>query len=116
MGDEAAPAPIEPTELFRSLVTADRLAYLRDVQQDVLLAWHARRGERDTIVKMSTGAGKTIVGLLMLQSSLNEGVSPALYLCPTIQLVEQVVSDAVDLGVSAVSVTGSTPLPVEFDN
>jgi replicative superfamily II helicase len=116
MGDEETAAPIEPTELFRSLVTADRLGYLRDVQQDVLRAWYARRSERDTIVKMSTGAGKTIAGLLMLQSSLNEGVSPALYLCPTIQLVDQVVSDAKDLGVSAVSVTGAGSLPVEFDN
>jgi replicative superfamily II helicase len=65
---------------------------------------------------MNTGAGKTIVGLLMLQSSLNEGIGPALYLCPTVQLVNQVVADAKDLGVSAVSVTGTGQLPVEFDN
>jgi replicative superfamily II helicase len=116
MGDEEAAAPIEPTELFRSLVTVDRLEYLRDVQQDVLRAWYGQRTERDTIVKMNTGAGKTIVGLLMLQSSLNEGIAPALYLCPTIQLVNQVASDARDLGIPAVTLAGPGQLPVEFDN
>lgn len=116
MRDDAGQAPIDPTELFRSLVSADRFPYLRDVQQDVLRAWFGRRNQRDTVVKMSTGAGKTVVGMLMLQSSLNEGIAPALYLSPTVQLVEQVVGDATDLGVSVVSVTGSGDLPVEFDN
>lgn len=114
--EDSRPAPIEPGGLFRSLVSADRFSYLRDVQQDVLRDWYDRRSSRDTIIKMSTGAGKTVVGLLMLQSGLNEGVAPALYLCPTVQLVEQVVQDAADLGVAFRSITGRGEVPVEFDN
>ena len=116
MGSDAGPAPIDPAKLFRSLVSADRFPYLRDVQQDVLSAWFPQRTQRDTIVKMSTGAGKTVVGLLMLQSSLNEGIAPALYVCPTVQLVQQITSEASALGVSVISVTGGGNLPVEFDN
>ena len=116
MREDSRPAPTEPGELFRSLVSADRFPYLRDVQQDVLRVWYDRRSSPDTIIKMSTGAGKTVVGLLMLQSGLNEGVAPALYLCPTVQLVEQVVQDAADLGVPVVSITGRGEVPVEFDN
>ena len=115
ISDSPGAMPTEPGELFRSLLATSRLPYLRDVQQDVLRAWYEKRS-RDTIVKMSTGAGKTIVGLLMLQSSLNEGLGPALYVCPTRQLVEQVERDARDLGVGVVSLVGAGQLPVEFDN
>lgn len=117
MREESAPAPTEPGELFRSLVAADRFPYLRDVQQDVLREWYEGRNRKDTVAMMSTGAGKTIVRLLkMLQSSLNEGIGPALYLCPTVQSVEQVEQDAIDLGVAVVSKSGRGELPVEFDN
>ncbi len=63
--------------------------------------WFAHRSQTDTIVKMNKGAGKTLVGLLMLQSSLNEDVGPALYLCPTKQLVEQVVQQAAAYGIDS---------------
>lgn len=118
IGESQTGLPTEPGELFRSLLSSARLPYLRDVQQDLLRDWYSNKSpdQRDTIVKMSTGAGKTIVGLLMLQSSLNEGFGPALYVCPTRQLVEQVQQDADDLGVNAVSLVGKGPLPVEFDN
>lgn len=87
---DESPAPINPAEIFHSLPRADtKFDYLRDVQSDVLKVWHGRRDERDIIMKMNTGSGKTLVGLLMLQSLLNEEIGPALYLCPTKQLVEQ---------------------------
>src|SRR5256885_12604452 len=91
LSDDSSPAPINPSDIFHSLPRADtKYDYLRDVQGEVLKAWHARRNETDVVVKMNTGSGKTLVGLLMLQSLLNEGIGPALYLCPTKQLVEQV--------------------------
>ena len=49
---------------------------------------------------MNTGTGKTAVGLLALQSSINDGQKPALYVTPDKFLSEQVVSQAEDLGVS----------------
>ena len=36
---------------------------------------------------MNTGGGKTVVGLLMLKSCLNEGVGPAVYVTPDNYLV-----------------------------
>ncbi len=43
---------------------------------------------------MNTGSGKTTVGLLMLQSCLNEGVGPAVYVVPDNYLVNQVCDEA----------------------
>src|SRR5438874_13102554 len=84
--EDATPAPLNPADIFHSLPRADtKYDYLRDVQGEVLKAWHARRKERDIIMKMNTGSGKTLVGLLMLQSLLHEEIGPVLYLCPTKQ-------------------------------
>jgi hypothetical protein len=45
---------------------------------------------------------KTLVGLLLLQSSLNEGIRPAIYIAPDKQLVDQVLAEAKALGIDAV--------------
>ncbi|HET9867985.1 MAG TPA: DEAD/DEAH box helicase [Nitrospira sp.] len=117
LDDDASPALVNPVEIFRSLPRADtKYDYLRDVQGEVLKAWHARRAERDTVVKMNTGSGKTLVGLLMLQSLLNEGIGPALYLCPTRQLVDQVHDNAVEVGIPVVRDGATSDLPNEFLN
>jgi hypothetical protein len=50
---------------------------------------------------MNTGGGKTVVGLLCLQSSLNEGVKPAVYITPDPFLVFQVIEEAQALGIAA---------------
>ena len=57
------------------------------------------RDQRDVSIKMNTGTGKTAVGLLALRSSLNEGVSPALYVAPDRFLVRQVADQARNLGI-----------------
>lgn len=72
--------------------------------------------ERDIVVKMNTGSGKTLVGLLMLQSLLNEGTGPVVYLCPTKQLVEQAYKTAAELEIPAVTDGEGTELPHEFLN
>jgi len=83
LNEDASPAPLNPAEIFHSLPrSGTKFDYLRDVQGKVLEAWYARRTERDIVVKMNTGSGKTLVGLLMLQSLLNEQTGPVLYLCP----------------------------------
>jgi hypothetical protein len=117
LNDDDSPAPINPADVFHSLPRADtKFDYLRDVQGEVLKAWHARRAERDIVVKMNTGSGKTLVGLLMLQSLLNDEVGPAMYLCPTKQLVEQVYQTAREVGVPVVIDGAGTALPHEFLN
>ncbi|UGV24678.1 hypothetical protein E0H22_02645 [Rhodopseudomonas boonkerdii] len=71
-----------------------------DEQGDVLDNWFAKRDRADNTLKMNTGSGKTVVGLLCLQSSLNEGVAPAVYVAPDNYLVKQVVAEAAALGIS----------------
>jgi len=90
---------LAPREIFSLLpAKAVRYQYLRDVQGDVLTSWFDRRTERDLVLKLNTGSGKTVAGLLILRSSLNEGVSPAVYVSPTSYLADQVRLEAADLG------------------
>ena len=88
-----------PRELFSALGSrAPGFGYLRDVQGQVLDKWFDRRSDRDISVKMNTGTGKTLVGLLALQSSINELEQPALYVAPDNFLVSQVIEQAKSLG------------------
>ena len=48
---------------------------------------------------MHTGDGKTLVGLLMLYSKMNNNQGPALYVCPNRQLVSQVKKEAERFGI-----------------
>lgn len=108
---------IEPDRIFSSLVKSSEYEYLRDVQTEVLNEWFKRRNEKDIVLKMNTGAGKTFVGLLMLQSSLNEGKGPAIYVCPDLQLVEQVMNKSKEYGIKCVTFTGKgNQFPIEFLN
>jgi len=97
----AAGSPVEPRELYEQLASkAPGYGYLRDVQAQVLTQWHEdKRAERDIVIKVNTGGGKTIDGLIILQSYLNGGVSPALYVAPSLYLVAQVVEEAGKLGI-----------------
>ncbi len=96
-------APTEPRELWASLDRRPGYGYMRDVQAQVLTAWHARRNDRDLVVKVNTGGGKTIDGLLILQSYINAGDGPGLYVAPNKYLVEQVVREAENLGIATVT-------------
>jgi replicative superfamily II helicase len=112
-GDKTAAKIIDPVKLYESLDRASDKGPLRPVQETVLSEWHTkRREERDMILKLHTGQGKTLVGLLMLQSKLNEGVGPALYLCPNYFLVDQTVEQAQAFGIHCV--TAEDELPEEF--
>jgi replicative superfamily II helicase len=71
------------------------------VQREVFDGWFPRRAERDLVIRMNTGNGKTLVGLMLLKSALNEHSGPAAYLTPDpVYLVDQVESAARDLGLS----------------
>lgn len=93
----------KPTVLFDALPDkAAGYGYLRSVQDAVLNAWYPRREESDLVIKTNTGGGKTIVGLLMLQSSLHEGAGPALYIAPDNHLAARVRQEARALGLESV--------------
>lgn len=99
LANDGDDAPVEPRELHSQLTKAPGYGYLRDVQGQVLSKWHDRRDERDVVVKVNTGGGKTIDGLIILQSYLNAGVGPALYVAPSDYLVNQVIAEAQKLGI-----------------
>jgi replicative superfamily II helicase len=110
------PAPADPLEIFRRLPKPQGINDLYTSQAEVLEAWFKRRGERDTVVKLHTGGGKTLVGLLMAQSTLNELKEPVLYLAPTTQLVNQTLDKARSLGINAVPYVRGQPLADDFLN
>ena len=77
------PRVIDPLEIFRRLPKASGINDLYTSQAEVLQSWFERRSERDTVLKLHTGGGKTLVGLLAAQSTLNELSEPVLHLTPT---------------------------------
>ena len=90
-----------PRDLFSALPHKDaKYQYPRDVQGHVWQKWHEKRNDKNIILKMNTGSGKTVVGLLILKSSLNEKKAPAIYVVPDNFLVEQVINEANSLGVA----------------
>lgn len=109
-------APVDPLEIFRRVPKPQGINDLYTSQAEVLEAWFKRRNERDTVVKLHTGGGKTLVGLLMAQSTLNELKEPVLYLAPTTQLVNQTMEKARSLGMTAVPYVVGQPLADDFVN
>lgn len=107
---------IDPIDIFRRLPKPPGINDLYTSQADVLKAWFTRRAERDVVVKLHTGGGKTLVGLLMAQSSLNQSGEPVLYLVPTTQLVNQTLEKAKLYGINAVPYVPMSPLNDEFLN
>ena len=100
LGINSIQKQINPRDIFMALTGKDnKYQYPRDVQGEVWKQWFNVRQNKDTIIKMNTGSGKTLVALLILQSCLNEGVGPALYVVPDKFLVEQVKTQADALGI-----------------
>ncbi len=94
---KSKPKPIHPREVFNSLPKPPGINDLYASQAEVLDAWFGRRSDRDIVIKLHTGGGKTLVALLMAQSLMNELGGPVIYLTPTNQLVDQVIAKSKDL-------------------
>lgn len=103
----------DPVKLYDSLDRASDKGPLRPAQEAILRLWNeSRRQERDVIIKLHTGQGKTLIGLLMLQSLLNENGGPVVYLCPNNYLIKQTCLQAKQFGVPYCIATPD--LPHEF--
>ncbi len=107
--------PKNPREIFHSLPKPVGINDLYASQAEVLDNWHGRRDDKDVVVKLHTGGGKTLVALLMAQSIMNETGLPVLYLAPTNQLVGQVIAKSREYGIPAVPYVKKQPLPTEFE-
>jgi hypothetical protein len=97
--------------LFHSLDVKGSHTELRKSQSEALTEITQRHKENDLVLKISTGAGKTTVGLLFLYAHLKLTQRPVVFLCPTIQLVEQTLTEAARLGIPASSYSRGEPRP-----
>lgn len=100
---------VDPIKLFGSLQMSDEgVNDLWMGQGDALREWHGNRSCDDIAVVLNTGAGKTLVGLLMAQSLVNETAEPVVYVCASIQLVQQTAAKAASYGLPVTTYFGST--------
>lgn len=108
--DDSGEKAVNPRDIFQTLDKHEDFDFLRNVQTDVLDAWFSRRTSKDTVIKLNVGSGKTTVGLLALQSCINEEVYPAVFVCPDKMLVSQVVREAERLGIAVTTDPKSSDL------
>lgn len=109
--------PVDPVELFKTLNKEGKYGYLRDYQSSFLEEWFEKRDNKDTVGILSTGSGKTLIGLLTLYSKMIENSEPSLYLCPNNQLVAQVVEQAKLFNIPVIVFDESSgDIPLDFLN
>ncbi len=110
-------APIDPLQIFQRLPKPEHINDLWDSQSEALRLWNERRTENDIVIKLNTGGGKTLVGLLIAQALVNELAKPVLYLCPNNQLVSQTITKAEEIGIPVIAYErGPGEFPSEFLN
>ena len=113
LGKRMAEKPTDPVQIFDTLDRASDKGPLREVQREILNKWYkVYRSKKDVILKLHTGQGKTLIGLLILQSKLNEKKAPVLYLCPNNFLVKQTCLQASQFGIDYC--TAENDLPDKF--
>jgi hypothetical protein len=69
-------------------------------QREALQGWVANRTKRDILVSLNTGSGKTMLGVLIAQSMANEPGGKCIYVCSTIDLVNQTEHEAKKLALA----------------
>lgn len=95
-----------PEALFRDLRNRS-VEGLLSQQADMLRKYMEHVAESDVAMQMPTGSGKTLVGLLIAEWRRRSRGERTVYLCPTRQLVNQVVEQARSkYGIHAVAFTG----------
>ena len=105
----------EPNALYSTLDRKSVAGPLRPAQKYILNEWYNKHhDDRDLIIKLHTGEGKTLIGLLLLQSMINSQSGPCLYICPNIYLVSQVCSEAEKFGIPYCIIDKKNNIPNEF--
>ncbi|MBB3474024.1 DEAD/DEAH box helicase family protein [Sphingomonas sp. BK345] len=109
---QATKAQTDPYKIFASLPRLQGAPNdLWSGQSDALSSWHRQRDKTDVLLSLNTGAGKTLVGVLIAKSLCNEGLENVLYVCPTNDLVLQTAAQA-----RAVGIDVTTRIKSKFDN
>lgn len=92
-------APLDPFEIFAKTPNLkDAPNDLWKGQAEALRRWHENRTREDNVILLNTGAGKSIVGILIAQSLVNESTGPVVFVCSTIDLVEQTARECDKIG------------------
>ncbi|WP_298509125.1 DEAD/DEAH box helicase family protein [uncultured Kordia sp.] len=111
------PKELHPVKIYDTLDRASDKGPLRPSQLEVLNKWNdTYKSLGDCVIKLHTGQGKTIIGLLILQSKLNEVNEPSLYICPNIYLVKQTCAQAKQFGVEYCVIEPDGNIPDDFIN
>ena len=109
------PKKTNPIEIYDSLDRRSETGPLRPSQEKILSEWYEnRKHEKDNIIKLHTGEGKTLIGLLILHSKINGEEGSCLYLCPNKYLAEQVRQEAQKFGIPYCDITEHNDLPDDF--
>lgn len=96
----------DPEKIFESLTLRGSIENLWSPQAAALQECNKLRTDPDVVIEMNTGGGKTLVGLLIAQSLVNESGNCVLYVCPTNQLIEQASAKAEECGIEVASYMG----------
>lgn len=116
LNDQKVTKKINPIEIYESLDLKSDVGSLRESQEIVLNKWFSeRKDKKNTIIKLHTGEGKTLVGLLILYSKLNSSNGPCMYVCPNKFLLEQTCHEAERFGIPYCKFIDDN-LPSEFIN
>lgn len=108
--------PLNPEEIFKELPKPHGVNDLFSGQAEIIREYFSRKDEKDLIVKLNTGGGKTLVGLLIAQSVTNRVSEPALYLVENKQLASQVHATATGFGIRAALYENASSIDADFLN
>lgn len=96
-----ATRPTDPESIFKlAPKRSDSFPDIWRGQADALRQWYTIKDQSDVLISLNTGAGKTLIGLLIAQSFVNEGIENVVYACGTIDLVNQTAKEAQRLGLT----------------
>lgn len=108
---------INPIEIYDNLDRSSVTGPLRPTQVQALNEWYNDRlKDKDLIIKLHTGEGKTLIGLLILYSRINQGEGPGLFVCPNNYLVEQVTNEAIKFGIPFCTIPENNDIPNDYTN
>ncbi len=104
-----------PIDIYEHLDRRSEAGPLRPSQKKILEDWYQnRKNEKNNIIKLHTGEGKTLIGLLFLQSKINAEELPCVYVCPNKYLMEQVKLEAEKFGIPFCFFNESNDFPDDF--
>ncbi len=104
-----------PIDIYNGLDRTSVAGPLRASQEMVLSKWYNEKiEEQDVIIKLHTGEGKTLIGLLILMTKMNKGEGPCIYICPNKYLVQQVCKEATKFGIPICTIGENNQLPNDF--